>query len=136
LTLTGLKAGFLIGLMTGLLSFIPFVGAAGGFLIATVVAVAQFWPDWTSILMVVGVFVIGQGLEGYVLSPKLVGAKVGLHPVWMMFSLLAFSYLLGFVGLLIAIPLAASIAVLLRFAVRKYHESPIYTGQKNNQERR
>jgi predicted PurR-regulated permease PerM len=136
LTLTGLKSGFLIGLMTGLLSFIPFVGAAGGFLVAAIVAVAQFWPDWTSILMVVGVFVIGQGLEGYVLSPKLVGAKVGLHPVWMMFSLLAFSYLLGFVGLLIAIPLAASIAVLLRFAVRKYQESPIYTGQRDNQGRR
>lgn len=128
LTLTGLKSGFLIGLMTGVFSFIPFVGAASGFLVAAIVAVAQFWPDWTAILMVAGVFVIGQGLEGYVLSPKLVGAKVGLHPVWMMFSLIAFSYLLGFVGLLIAIPLAASIAVLLRFALRKYHESPIYTG--------
>ena len=129
LTLTGLNSGFLIGLMTGILSFIPFVGAVSGFLIAAIVAIAQFWPNWTSILMVVAVFVIGQGLEGYVLSPKLVGAKVGLHPVWMMFSLLAFGYLLGFIGLLIAIPLAASIAVLLRFAVRKYQESPIYTGR-------
>ena len=87
------------------------------------------WPEWTSIAMVVGVFVIGQGLEGYVLSPKLVGAKVGLHPVWMMFSLLAFGYLLGFIGLLIAVPLAATIGVLARFALRKYTESPIYTGQ-------
>lgn len=129
LTLTGLKSGFLIGLMTGLLSFIPFVGAASGFLVAAIVAVAQFWPDWTSIFIVVGVFVIGQGLEGYVLSPNLVGAKVGLHPVWMMFALLAFGYLLGFIGLLIAIPLAATIGVLARFAIRKYMESPIYTGQ-------
>ncbi len=129
LTLVGLNSGFLIGLMTGLFSFIPFVGAASGFLIAAIVAVAQFWPDWTSILMVAGVFVVGQGIEGYVLSPKLVGAKVGLHPVWMMFSLLAFGYLLGFIGLLIAIPLAATIGVLARFSLRKYMESPIYTGR-------
>jgi len=129
LTLTGLSSGFLIGLMTGLLSFIPFVGAASGFLVAAIVAVAQFWPEWTSIAAVAGVFVVGQGLEGYVLSPKLVGAKVGLHPVWMMFSLLAFGYLLGFIGLLIAVPLAATIGVLARFALRKYTESPIYTGQ-------
>ena len=79
--------------------------------------------------MVVGVFLIGQVLEGYVLSPKLVGAKVGLHPVWMMFALIAFGYLFGFVGLLVAIPLAATIGVLLRFALRKYLESPIYTGR-------
>ena len=129
LTLTGLNFGFLIGLMTGLLSFIPFVGAVTGFLVAAIVAVAQFWPDWTSIAMVAGVFVVGQALEGYVLSPKLVGAKVGLHPVWMMFALIAFGYLFGFVGLLIAIPLAATIGVLLRFALRKYLESPIYTGR-------
>jgi predicted PurR-regulated permease PerM len=128
LTLVGLNSGFLIGLMTGLFSFIPFVGAATGFLIAAIVAVAQFWPDWMSMGLVVGVFLIGQGLEGYILSPKLVGAKVGLHPVWLIFSLLAFGYLLGFVGLLIAIPLAAAIGVLLRFALRKYMESPLYTG--------
>jgi predicted PurR-regulated permease PerM len=129
LTLVGLNSGFLIGLMTGLFSFIPFVGAATGFLVAAIVAVAQFWPDWMSMGLVIAVFVIGQGLEGYILSPNLVGAKVGLHPVWLMFALLAFGYLLGFVGLLIAIPLAAAIGVLVRFAVRKYQESPLYTGQ-------
>jgi predicted PurR-regulated permease PerM len=129
LTLTGLNFGFLIGMMTGLLSFIPFVGAGTGFLVAAVVAIAQFWPNWISIAMVGGVFVIGQALEGYVLSPKLVGPKVGLHPVWMMFALIAFGYLFGFVGLLVAIPLAATIGVLLRFAIRKYLESPIYTGR-------
>jgi predicted PurR-regulated permease PerM len=128
LTLTGLHSGFMIGLLTGFMSFIPYVGALTGFLVAGGVAIAQFWPDFTAILLVVGVFVIGQGLEGYVLSPKLVGAKVGLHPVWLMFSLIAFGYLLGFVGLLIAIPLAAAIGVLLRFALRKYIESPLYTG--------
>jgi len=130
LTLVGLKSGFLIGLMTGLFSFVPFVGAFGGFLVAAIVAVAQFWPDWMSIGLVIAVFVLGQGLEGYILSPNLVGAKVGLHPVWLMFSLLAFGYLFGFAGLLIAIPLAAAIGVLVRFAVRKYQESPVYTGQQ------
>ncbi len=130
LTLAGLKSGFLIGLMTGLFSFVPFVGAFGGFLVAAIVAVAQFWPDWISVGMVVLVFVLGQGLEGYILSPNLVGAKVGLHPVWLMFSLLAFGYLFGFVGLLVAIPLAAAIGVLVRFSIRKYMESPVYTGQQ------
>ena len=129
LTLIGLNFGFLIGMMTGLLGFIPFVGALTGFLIAAVIAIAQFWPSWTPIMLVVAVFAVGQVLEGYVLSPRLVGAKVGLHPVWMMFALIAFSYLFGFVGLLVAIPLAATIGVLLRFALRKYLESPIYTGQ-------
>ena len=129
LTLTGLNSGFLIGLITGLISFIPYVGALTGFLAAGIVALAQFWPNFTAIAMVVVVFLIGQALEGYVLSPNLVGAKVGLHPVWMMFALIAFGYLFGFVGLLIAIPLAATIGVLARFALRKYLESPIYTGQ-------
>jgi predicted PurR-regulated permease PerM len=129
LTLTGLNFGFLIGLMTGFLGFIPYVGAVTGFIVAVVVAIAQFWPNWTPILLVIGVFVVGQVLEGYVLSPKLVGAKVGLHPVWLIFSLIAFGYLLGFVGLLVAIPLAASIGVLARFALRKYMESPLYTGK-------
>jgi predicted PurR-regulated permease PerM len=118
----------LIGIMTGLLGFIPFVGAGVGFLVAAIVAVAQFWPDWMSIAMVVAVFLVGQALEGYVLSPRLVGAKVGLHPVWMMFALIAASYLFGFAGLLIAIPLAATIGVLLRFGMRKYLASSIYTG--------
>ena len=130
LTLTGLNFGFLIGFGTGVMSFIPFVGSLTGFLIAGSVAVAQFWPNWLPILAVVCVFLAGQALEGYVLSPKLVGARVGLHPVWLMFSLLAFGYLFGFVGLLIAIPLAAAIGVLTRFALRQYLASPLYTGRK------
>jgi predicted PurR-regulated permease PerM len=130
LTLCGLNFGFLIGLMTGLLSFIPFVGAFTGFIVAAVVAIAQFWPNWVSIALVVGVFIVGQGLEGYVLSPKLVGAEVGLHPVWLMFALLASGYLFGFVGLLVAVPVAAALGVLIRFAIGKYKESPIYTGKE------
>jgi predicted PurR-regulated permease PerM len=130
LTLCGLNFGFLIGLMTGLFSFIPFVGALTGFVVAAIVAVAQFWPDWVSIALVIGVFILGQGLEGYVLSPKLVGAEVGLHPVWLMFALLASGYLFGFVGLLVAVPVAAALGVLIRFAIEKYKESPIYTGKE------
>jgi predicted PurR-regulated permease PerM len=128
LTLIGLNFGFLIGLMTGLFAFVPYVGAATGAIVAGIVTIAQFWPDWTPIMMVAGVFLVGQVLEGYVLSPKLVGARVGLHPVWLMFALIAFGYLFGFLGLLIAIPVAAAIGVLMRFALRQYLASPLYTG--------
>jgi predicted PurR-regulated permease PerM len=128
LTLCGLHFGFLIGFATGVLSFIPFVGALTGFLVAGGVAIAQFWPSWMPILAVVGVFAVGQVLEGYILSPNLVGKRVGLHPVWLMFSLLAFGYLFGLVGLLVAVPLAAAIGVLIRFALRQYLASPLYTG--------
>ena len=130
LTLAGLHFGFLIGFGTGVMSFIPFVGALSGFLVAGGVAIAQFWPNWLSILAVVGVFAVGQVLEGYILQPKLVGAKVGLHPVWLMFSLLAFGYLFGFVGFLVAVPLAAAIGVLTRFALRQYQASSLYTGDR------
>jgi predicted PurR-regulated permease PerM len=130
LTLAGLHFGFLIGFGTGVMSFIPFVGALSGFLVAGGVAIAQFWPNLLSILTVVSVFAVGQVLEGYILQPKLVGAKVGLHPVWLMFSLLAFGYLFGFVGFLVAVPLAAAIGVLTRFALRQYQASSLYTGDR------
>ena len=100
-----------------------------GLILALGVAVAQFWPDYTWIAMILGVFLIGQFLEGNVLSPKLVGESVGLHPVWLIFALLAFGYLFGFVGLLVAVPLAATIGVLARFALRRYLESSLYTGE-------
>ena len=98
-------------------------------LLAVGVALAQFWPDAISILSVIGVCIVCQFLEDYVLAPALVGSIIGLHPLWIMFSLFAFGYLFGFVGLLIAIPLAAAIGVLMRFAIRKYMESPLYTGE-------
>jgi predicted PurR-regulated permease PerM len=129
LTLTGLKFGLLIGLVSGVITFIPYVGSMTGLVVGTSVAVAQFWPEATPILTVVGIFLIGQFLEGYVLAPKLVGESVGLHPVWLMFALFAFSYLFGFVGLLLAVPLAAAIGVLARFALRRYLASPFYTGE-------
>lgn len=129
LTLAGLNFGLLIGLLSGLITFIPYVGSMTGLILAIAVAVAQFWPEYTSILIVLGVFLVGQFLEGNVLAPKLVGESVGLHPVWLIFALLAFGYLFGFVGLLVAVPLAATIGVLARFALRRYLESPLYTGK-------
>ena len=129
LTLTGLNFGLLIGLVSGVITFVPYVGSMTGLVVATGVAVAQFWPEYTPILTVLGIFFVGQFLEGYVLSPKLVGESIGLHPVWLMFALFAFGYLFGFVGLLIAVPLAAVIGVLARFALRRYLASPFYTGE-------
>ena len=129
LTLSGLNFGLLIGLISGLITFIPYVGSMTGLILSLGVAVAQFWPDYTSILIVLGIFLLGQFLEGNVLSPKLVGESVGLHPVWLIFALLAFGYLFGFVGLLVAVPLAATIGVLARFALRRYLESSFYTGE-------
>ncbi len=129
LTASGLNFGLLIGLVSGLITFIPYVGSLTGLVLAGGVAVAQFWPEYTSILLILGIFFVGQFLEGYVLAPKLVGESVGLHPVWLMFALFAFGYLFGFVGLLIAVPLAAMIGVLLRFALRQYLASPFYTGE-------
>lgn len=129
LTLTGLNFGLLIGLASGVITFIPYVGSMTGLVLGLAVAVAQFWPDYTSILTVLGIFLFGQFVEGNVLSPKLVGESVGLHPVWVIFALLAFGYLFGFVGLLVAVPLAATIGVLARFALRRYLESSLYTGE-------
>jgi predicted PurR-regulated permease PerM len=129
LTLTGLNFGLLIGLVSGIITFIPYVGSMTGLVLAAGVAIAQFWPEYTPILVVLGIFFVGQFLEGYVLAPKLVGESIGLHPVWLMFALFAFGYLFGFVGLLIAVPLAAVIGVLVRFALRRYLESPFYTGE-------
>ena len=129
LTLAGLSFGLLIGLASGIITFIPYVGSLTGLVLAGGVAIAQFWPEYTPIITVLVIFFVGQFLEGYVLAPKLVGESVGLHPVWLMFALFAFGYLLGFVGLLIAVPLAAIIGVLVRFALRRYLESPLYTGE-------
>lgn len=130
LSLAGLNFGFLIGVVSGLISFIPYVGSLTALVVSLCVAVAQFFPEWSRILIVVGVVLFGQFLEGNVLAPKLVGHSVGLHPVWLMFALFAFGYLFGFVGLLLAVPLAAATGVLTRFALRRYLASPLYTGNR------
>jgi predicted PurR-regulated permease PerM len=128
LTLTGLNFGLLIGLVAGLITFIPYVGSMTGLVLSLAVAIAQFWPEWTPIVSVLGVFLVGQFVEGNILSPKLVGESVGLHPVWVIFALLAFGYLFGFVGLLVAVPVAATIGVLARFGLKRYLQSSLYTG--------
>jgi predicted PurR-regulated permease PerM len=128
LTLIGLNFGALIGMSAGLLSFIPFVGSLTGLILSVGVAIVQFWPDWTWSVATLAIFAAGQFIEGNILSPKLVGASVGLHPVWLMFALLAFGSLFGFVGLLLAVPLAASIGVLARYALSRYLASPLYHG--------
>jgi predicted PurR-regulated permease PerM len=128
LTVIGLNFGLLIGLLAGLISFIPYVGSLTGLILAIGVAFVQFWPDWMWVAAVAGVFFVGQFIEGNILQPKLVGSSVGVHPVWLMFALLAFGALFGFVGLLVAVPCAAAIAVIMRFALTRYKESPLYRG--------
>jgi predicted PurR-regulated permease PerM len=132
LMLVGLDFALLIGLIAGVITFVPYIGSMTGLMIAVSVAIAQFWPDWKRIMLVVAIFLIGQFIEGNVVSPKFVGERVGLHPVWLIFAMFAFGYLFGFVGLLIAVPLGAAIAVLLRFGLRQYFASPLYTGDKPN----
>jgi predicted PurR-regulated permease PerM len=132
LSLVGLKFALLIGLVNGVLSFIPYVGPTIGMIIGVGVAVEQFWPQWTPIAIVVAIFLIGQFIAGYVLGPKLIGANVGLPPVWLIFAMLGFGCLFGFFGLLIAVPLGAAIAILFRAALAHYLESPIYMGEKSS----
>jgi predicted PurR-regulated permease PerM len=128
LTITGLKFGVLIGLFAGLISFIPYFGSLLGLVVALGVGFVQFWPDWIMIAAVAGVFFVGQFIEGNILQPRLVGKSVGLHPVWLMFALFAFGALFGFVGLLIAVPASAAIGVLVRYAISRYLDSPMYVG--------
>ncbi|MBC7147918.1 MAG: AI-2E family transporter [Rhizobium sp.] len=129
LSLIGLNFGLLIGFLTGLLSFIPYVGSTVGLVLAAGVALVQFWPDYVHLIIVVLFFFSGQFIEGNILQPKWVGKSVGLHPVWLMFALFAFGALFGFVGVLIAVPAAASVGVLVRFALSRYLESDLYYGQ-------
>jgi predicted PurR-regulated permease PerM len=128
LSLVGLNFGLLIGIVSGLVSFIPYVGSLLGLVLSVGVALVQFWPDYPWVLLIGGIFFFGQILDGYILQPKLIGEKVGLHPVWLMFALLAFGALFGFVGLLVAVPASASIAVLVRYAISRYLDSDLYHG--------
>jgi predicted PurR-regulated permease PerM len=130
LSFAGLSFGLLIGFTAGLLSFIPYAGSFIGGVAAIGVALVQFWPEWPNVAIVAAVFFAGQFIEGNFLSPKLVGTRVGLHPVWLMFALFAFGYLFGFVGLLLAVPLAAAAGVLVRFGISQYLASPLYLGHR------
>lgn len=128
LSLVGLNFGLAVGLIGGLLSFIPFVGAAVGFGLSVGIAIVQFWPNWWMVALVCGIFLFWQFVEGNILYPKLVGSSININPVWMMFALLALGAVFGFVGLLLAVPMAAIASVLIRYGVRKYKESPLYQG--------
>ncbi|MCI0736230.1 MAG: AI-2E family transporter [Beijerinckiaceae bacterium] len=128
LSFVGLNFGFLIGIMAGLLSFIPYVGSLTALVLSSTVAIVQDWPQWKLLAMSLAVVLTGQFLEGNILSPKLVGESVGLHPVWLIFALLAFGSLFGFTGLIAAVPFAAAAGVILRFATGRYRESNLYMG--------
>ncbi|MFZ4761735.1 MAG: AI-2E family transporter [Alphaproteobacteria bacterium] len=125
LAILGVNYSIIIGLVAGFLSFVPYVGTVVGFAAGVGVAYVQF-DDPYRVWLVVGVFVIGHLLEGNVITPKIIGDKIGLHPVWMMFALFAGGTLFGFVGVLLAVPVAAIIGVLVRFFLMKYLQSPLY----------
>jgi predicted PurR-regulated permease PerM len=124
LSLIGLNHAILIGVAAGLISFIPYLGSFSGLVLSLCVVVLQFWPSWTLIPVVAGIFIAGQTIADYVLAPYLIASRVQLNPVWIMFAIAAFGYLFGFVGLLIAVPLAAAIGVVIRFALHQYHLNP------------
>lgn len=128
LSLIGLNFGFLIGFTAGLISFIPYVGSLSALIVSLAVAIAQGWPDWHLAALVLLVVGIGQFLEGNFLTPRLVGHSVGLHPVWLIFALLAFGSLFGFTGMLIAVPVSAALGVLVRHGLQRYRRSPLYLG--------
>ncbi len=128
LMLTGLQFGLIVGFVAGLISFIPYVGALVGGALALGLAVFQFWGEWWMIGAVAVIFFAGQMLEGNILTPKLVGSSVGLHPVWLIFALTAFGTLFGFVGMLVAVPVAASIGVIARYGIAQYRQSRLYRG--------
>ena len=128
LMFAGLQYGLIVGAIAGAITFIPYVGSLVGGMLAIGLALFQFWGDWTSIAVVAAVFAAGQFIEGNILTPKLIGKSVGLHPVWLLLALSAFGSAFGFVGMLIAVPVAAMIGVLTRFAVEQYQASLLYRG--------
>lgn len=130
----GLQSGLVIGLLAGLLTFIPYVGAIIGGALSLGLALFQFWGEWWTILIVAAIFQVGQMVEGNILTPKLVGGSVGLHPVWLIFALSAFGTVFGFVGLLVAVPVAASLGVLARFVTARYTGSRLYRGLSGRDE--
>ena len=135
LMLVGLQFGLVVGAIAGAITFIPYVGAIFGGALAMGLALFQFWGDWVSIGLVAAVFGLGQFLEGNILTPRLVGKSVGLHPVWLMFALSVFGSVFGFVGMLVAVPVAAAIGVLTRFGLGQYQSSLLYRGHAGRPER-
>jgi predicted PurR-regulated permease PerM len=130
LSVVGLKVGLLVGIIAGLISFVPYLGTATGIVLGVIAALVQSGGDWSLVAMVMGVFVVGQMLEGYVLTPRIVGDRIGLHPVAVIFAIMAGGQLFGFLGMLLALPIAAIANVLLRFAHERYTQSRLYAGDR------
>lgn len=133
LMLAGLQFGLIVGAIAGTITFIPYVGALLGGALAIGLALFQFWGDWMQIGIVAAIFAAGQFIEGNILTPKLVGQSVGLHPVWLLFALSAFGSVFGFAGMLVAVPVAASIGVLTRFGLSQYQDSLLYHGRSRTE---
>ena len=125
LSAAGLDLGLIVGISAGLLSFIPYVGSITGGVASIGLAFAQF-PTWTGVATVAGVFIAGQVLEGYVIYPRFLGDRVELRGVWVIFALFAGGAAFGFLGVLLAVPVAAALGVLARFWLRRYLASPLY----------
>ncbi|HEY8190325.1 MAG TPA: AI-2E family transporter, partial [Micavibrio sp.] len=125
LSIAGLKFGFLIGLMAGILSIVPMVGSMIGLVVAVLVAWLQS-HEWSYVGIIAAIFLVGQFLEGNIITPRIMGKSVGLHPLWILFSLLAGGALFGIVGMILAVPVAAIIGVLAAFAIDRYKSSSYY----------
>lgn len=134
LMIAGLDFGLIVGAIAGLITFIPYVGALIGGALAIGLALFQFWGEWLNIGIIAAIFAAGQFLEGNVITPRLVGKSVGLHPVWLLFALSAFGTVFGFVGMLVAVPVAAALGVLTRFGISQYLGSRLYTGVSGRDE--
>ncbi len=132
LSLIGLHFGLLIGITAGLLSFIPYVGSLTALVLSVIIAIVQGWPNVGLVFMALAVVGTGQFLEGNVLTPRLVGQSVGLHPVWLMFALIVAGSFFGFTGLILGVPVAAAIGVLVRFALSQYLASALYHGGRSD----
>lgn len=131
MSLVGLRLGLLIGMVAGLISFIPYLGATVGIALALIAAIVQAQGfDWQLLILIGVVFTVGQLVESYVLTPRLVGDRIGLHPVAVIFAVLAGGQLFGFLGMLLALPVAAVGNVLLRYAHERYTHSRLYAGDK------
>ena len=125
LSMAGLDLGLIVGLSAGILSFIPYVGSITGGLTAIGLAIAQF-PSWNGVFVVIAVLISGQVLEGYIIYPRFLGDRVELPAVWVLFALFAGAAAFGFLGVMLAVPVAATIGVLFRFWLRRYLQSPLY----------
>ena len=128
LQLIGLKVGLIIGMMAGIASFVPYLGFTLGFIAAIIAGLFQFGVDWVHLVLIVGAFMVGQAVEGYILQPLLLGDKIGLSPLWVIFAVLAGAALAGIAGMLIALPLAAVLKVLFQHAYDSYRETEFYKG--------